>query len=197
MSTAVPALSAAKWPQPPIAVWGILVVLALAMAWGVSDPNGEEVDAIVVKADLPAYHLIVPADLETSIAYNGSIPPGGSLDEKALLGRVTREAIPSGRPVGSGEVTASKVAPAALVGAKLVLKPARSSAVGVETGEAVELRLAPTVSDAGLRGADVPALLLNTGEEGGKPYTVAVARREVDQLLDLVGRSDLFITPRL
>lgn len=196
MSTAVPTLSTAKWPQPPMVVWGILVVLALAIAWGVSDPNGETVDAIVVKADLPPYHQIVSADLETSTGYNGPMPVGGSLDEKALLGRVTREAIPSGRPIGSGEVTASKVAPAALAGAKLVLKPTRSSAVGVETGEAVELRLAPTASDAGLRGADVPALLLNTGEGGGRPYTVAVARCEVDRLLDLVGRSDLFITPR-
>ncbi len=199
MSDDVRSVTDPEKPRIPILAWSVMAVVVIALAGGIvaTTRSHHDIQVAVTKRALPAYHRIGDKDLEVASVSSGRLPEGGALGAANLLGRVTREAIAEGEPIGADSVT-SKVSRSAFAGVTVELKPARSSAIGVKPGDQVELRLAPTAADAALHGVTVPALLLNAGKDGARPFTVVVPpdQADLDRLLNLAGRSDLFITPR-
>jgi len=68
---------------------------------------------------------------------------------------------------------------------------------GVEPGDTVSLYLAPTSDSEAMAPASIPALLIDAnGKQGaGGQQVVIVEPSRVGDLLRLVGRADLMITP--
>lgn len=181
-----------------LALWPALAVVLLLLAWGgvALHDDEEKTTVVAAKRALPAYHRIAERDL-TTVEVEGDGPKGALKSETKLVGTVTRKALAKDAKLVKGDVTEAAVEPGALAGVRLRLHATRSTTVSVEPGDTVMLRLAPTSDGEALAPASIPALLIDSnGKQGaGGQQVVIVDRDRVEELLRLVGRADLMITP--
>jgi hypothetical protein len=176
----------------PMYMWPIVAVVLIgagAYVWGAV--TGQE-RVWVPKADIPAGQRVLRSQFEARDIWARGLPEDAFKPPSVLEGRVTKQALVAGRPVASDALT--KPVPA--LATVLKLTPAKVSAVGVAAGDGVRLRFAPTGGDPDLHTVSVFALLLRAPTAEKTEFAVSVAPADVDAVLDVAGRADVFLTPR-
>ncbi|HWC09297.1 MAG TPA: hypothetical protein VG458_09615, partial [Solirubrobacterales bacterium] len=121
-------------------------------------------------------------------------PGGDVLLAGAALGRsVALRELPKGELIGKGDVvTGLEEVPGPV---RLELRPERASALGIEAGESVELRLSPT----GRAGEPIVVtgvlLAIPDAEDGAEQtYVVAFTRPAAKRLMGSLGRAVLLLS---
>lgn len=178
----------------PMSFWPGLVVVAIgAVAVGVNGCSPEE-DVPVPKADLPAFHRIVKADLKTRKVSRHDLDEADLRKREELIGRVTVAPVKKEAVVTDADVTASK--PTAFAGLVPVAFHADSDSAGdPSSGESVRLLFAPKENAEGIEAVEVGAVLLATDdvESGGTDFVVAVRPEDRVKMLGVVARSRLLV----
>lgn len=150
----------------------------------------------VPKKDVPAFRVLTAADLEQQ-RVREPLPDGVVTDAKALVGRVTRQDLAKGDPVQTTAVT-GPVNLSGYHGPLIKLRPAHSTVLGVNPGDAVVLRIAPSSEAEGIHAVTVEAVLLDQRPgAGGMTEFVLKFRDDADvaRVLDVIGRGDLLLSP--
>jgi hypothetical protein len=180
-----------------MAAWILAFMLAIAIAGAAVSGLEAKVKLPVPKRDLPQYHLIQAADLQTKEVWRHGLETGVLRSATAVVGRVTRRKIGREDAIRSDAVT-GVVDAAAFAGVQFKFFPQRSTALGVSPGNDVYLNFAPRGDDPQPAAARIDGLLLNmtTGKDRRTEYVVVVAPNDVLRVLALVGRSELLVTRR-
>jgi hypothetical protein len=181
----------------PLALWPLLAIVLLTIGWVIVEVHDadDKTTVVTAKRDLPAYHRIAAGDLTTD-EVDGKGPKDALKDKAKLPGTVTRKALAKGAKLVKDDLTKA-VDERAFKGVRLRLHPRQSTTSGVELGDTVSLYLAPTSDSEAMAPASIPALLIDAnGKQGaGGQQVVIVEPNRVEELLRLVGRADLMITP--
>jgi hypothetical protein len=174
----------------PFALVALIAIVALALQ------ACSTTKVYVPKADLPALHQIVAADLKQVDLSRRDVSDSAWKKRGDLAGRVTTVAVAAGEPVDKAALTAAK--PKGYARRTPVAFHADSNTAGdVATGREVRLLFAPTADAEGVGPLSIDALLVSAEdvEAGGSDYVVAVTSADRRRLLDIVARSRLLVVP--
>jgi SAF domain len=183
----------------PLVLWPLLGVAVLALV-GVLIPllRGKTVIATPSETIGP-YERIEASDITTKKVWRYGLDEADvATAPSQIIGREPQTALAPGSPIHLDHLTKA-VGTGELKGVQLELAPDQSSALGVDPGDRVILRLAPTGDSADLRPFTGSALLVDQleGSDSDSPteYVVVVPANEAKQVANLAARSALILTP--
>jgi hypothetical protein len=172
-------------------LWPLAVVVIIGVVGFVRWSVVNQKRIVVPKADIAAGQQVRASQFETRDVSVRGLPRSVLTPQARLDGRVTRRAIARGRPVSADALTR----PVPALETLLRLTPAKVSAVGVHVGDRVSLSFAPTAADPSIKPVTVPALLVQAPTTKTNALVVSVAADDVDAVLAVAGRADVFLTP--
>jgi hypothetical protein len=183
-------------PRLSIAVWVGLAIALIAIGGVIALYTRGRVSLPVPKASLSAFHEIGEGDLTTHSTWRQGLGDGAVTSDEDLIGKVTRQ------PLGKGEaIEKDSILPAidaaVLKHVRLELWPENAAAFALKAGDAVELWLAPRTRSR--RALSVEAVLLDiptVKDDAKQPYIVAVDPNDVPDLMEVLGRTRLYIAPK-
>jgi hypothetical protein len=150
----------------------------------------------VPKESLAAFHKIERRDLTTDSAWAQGLGDGTVAAEDDLVGKVTREPLGKGEAIEKDAILPA-IPAAVLEDVRLELWPENAAALGLKAGDPVKLWLAPKTRSRRALAVDAVLLDIPAVKDGAdQPYVVAVDPKEALSLMELLGRTRLYIAAK-